>query len=1120
MDDLHTSERDRLDAPVDGSDSLRVDVLGPLEVWRGEERLELGSLKQRVVLACLAVARGRVVPTERLVDVVWGEDPPPNAVNNLQVYVSRLRTTLRAPATGTSPLVRRGSGYQLDLEPGHLDVERFLAGADEVGGLVRSGRWEDAAARAGAVLALWRGEVLHDARPMDWMGADLLAWRGRRDGVVAARVTALLGAGRLDEAVATAVSAASEGPSDDALARLAMIALHRVGRAPDALELYEEHRRGLDDHLGVEPSAELRATHLAVLRQEPWLDHWPEPQRGAAGTAPEPEPEPTPAPTPAPRPARGGPAYVGRRHELEEALAAAGAVLADDGQGRVLVLTGPAGMGKTRLAEEVLASFAAAGGLVVRGRCLDEQDAPVWWPLRQVARELGEDPDVLLTAPAGAGADTLRFTVYERVRDLLAARSDERPVAVLVDDLQWADPNSRAALGYLATALAGSRVLLLVTVRDATSASDEHPAARLLRAPGATHLALEPLTASEVADLATEVGGAELDDDEAADLAARCAGNALFVCEYARLPEADRRQGKVPVVVRTVLAQRVGALEPPVRRVLQVAATLGGVVDLPLVARMAQLSQDELLDLLDAAAEASIIEPVAGGAGYDFSHALMRDQVMHELSELRRQRLHVEAARVMTTAGAERVSQRAGHLVAAGPLAEPRDVVEACRAAALQAEERMSAETAASWWQQAADALDRLPATPSLLQERDDLVIAAVRALGRAGRTQEVMQRLEVLLGEAVRLGRTDTVGRLAATLLRISGTWPWAVFGADPAPMLAQLGTVAEAVAGSPAASARVLAALAVGRCYDPDPTVPDQASRRALDLAEEVGDPDVLADALVGRVLTYVGEAGHAEEAEQLLDRLAALPRVGPDAETDRTFAHSAHTMSCFSLGDVAQVEAHVRAGVLGCDRLRMREVRAQLRWMEVGLVHWLEGPEAALASHAVAAEAHRATELYDGGFADLVLRVLLLDAGRLHEVADFERFETVLWAAAGAWARGDHEQAARLVRRRLTEPFPTAWATLAHVMVLAHVVCELGLADAADAVVRLLEPFSGRLVSLGQGPVLGPVDAALARLAALGGQPDRARELLARARELCRRNGSDVWVARCDELGASIA
>jgi hypothetical protein len=142
-------------------------------------------------------------------------------------------------------------------------------------------------------------------------------------------------------------------------------------------------------------------------------------------------------------------------------------------------------------------------------------------------------------------------------------------------------------------------------------------------------------------------------------------------------------------------------------------------------------------------------------------------------------------------------------------------------------------------------------------------------------------------------------------------------VYGSDPAPLLARLAGLETAVHAHPGAHARVLAALAVGSCYDPDGAVPDLLSQRAIAIAESTGDPDVLADALLGRAMTFSGVGERADESIALVERLLEVPHR--TAQIDEVIAHGLLYLAKMALGDPDVVE-HVRLGALGSDVLRL--------------------------------------------------------------------------------------------------------------------------------------------------------------------------------------------------------
>lgn len=333
---------------------MQVSVLGPVQVRSDDGSVvEIGGARVRMLLARLALERGRAVPVEALVDGLWGPEPPADAVGAVQALVSRLRRALGA--AGTVELV--AGGYRLGAGEGgsassgssalegdaggtvrgrgvaDLDAERFEE-------LVRDGRRELAAGGYAAAAAtfdaaerLWRGAALADVREAPFARDAATRLDELRGAAAADRFEAELRLGRHDDALPGLEAAAAEQPLSERLAALRMRALAAAGRQADALRAYEVIRARLADELGIDPSAELREVHLALLRGEL--------ERPQARSAPA---------------ARGLPAqrtsFVGRADELRS-------LASQLDVDRLVTIVGPGGAGKTRLALEALSR---AGG--------------------------------------------------------------------------------------------------------------------------------------------------------------------------------------------------------------------------------------------------------------------------------------------------------------------------------------------------------------------------------------------------------------------------------------------------------------------------------------------------------------------------------------------------------------------------------------------------------------------------------------------------------------------------------------------------------------------------------------------------------------------------------------
>jgi DNA-binding SARP family transcriptional activator/tetratricopeptide (TPR) repeat protein len=234
---------------------LRFRLLGPVEVWSETGPVDVGTQRQRAVLAALAADAGRVVPVATVVDRVWGEAPPDQVRDNLYVYVARLRKALGRSV----PLHRRANGYLLDVAPDDVDVHRFRR-------LVASaGSAADPAVPLEQALDLWRGTPLSGLAG-EWAARLREAWHQQRVDAAVSWAAAMLAGGQARAAVGRLTELAAEYPLAEALVAALMRVLAATGRGAEALDLYARTRRRLVDELGADPGTELQELHRSLLR--------------------------------------------------------------------------------------------------------------------------------------------------------------------------------------------------------------------------------------------------------------------------------------------------------------------------------------------------------------------------------------------------------------------------------------------------------------------------------------------------------------------------------------------------------------------------------------------------------------------------------------------------------------------------------------------------------------------------------------------------------------------------------------------------------------------------------------------------------------------------------------
>ena len=290
------------------------------------EPIALGGQKRRALLAVLLLDAGRVVSRDRLIDALWGDEPPDTARNTLQVYVSQLRKLLPEGVLETAP-----AGYRLVVEANSVDLFEFIRLSEEGRTALGAGDPARAADTLRAALALWRGAPLADLSWEPFAQSEIVRLEELRLAALEERIDADLALGRHGQLVAELERLVAEQPMRERFRAQLMLALYRSGRQADALAVYQRARRTFVDELGIEPSDSLRRLERAVLAHDPSLDV---PHAG-----------PT-SPRRAPIPATP---LLGREREL-----AAIAEVVRNEDTRLVTLTGTGGIGKTRLALELV----------------------------------------------------------------------------------------------------------------------------------------------------------------------------------------------------------------------------------------------------------------------------------------------------------------------------------------------------------------------------------------------------------------------------------------------------------------------------------------------------------------------------------------------------------------------------------------------------------------------------------------------------------------------------------------------------------------------------------------------------------------------------------------------
>ncbi|HEX6423837.1 MAG TPA: AAA family ATPase [Acidimicrobiales bacterium] len=732
----------------------------------------------RVVLAALVLDPGGVA-RDRLAGIVWPESMPRTWASALRTHVSKVRTLVTAAVGGAGETIVSGdAGYHLVLPDGvalALDVheaERELEDAR------RALAGDPATARR---LACRAADRLRAPFLPGHPGAWAESVRAHLDDVavtaleVAAHAAAALGDGA--GAVETAADAVQRAPLRESAHRALMAAYTAAGNRADALAAYRRLRHDLADELGIDPSPETEAAYLELL-----------------GPVPSARP-PGPPTGDELRTVLGGPApglapFVGRAAELE-ALAAAWEQAAA-GARHLVVVTGEAGIGKSRLAAEAARRAYQDGGVVLFGRCDPEPIVP-YQPLVEALdglvaatpvddlpavgeRTMAELATVLpsIDRPRRPGGPD-RAALFAAVTDLVAAAARERPLLLVLDDLQWADDDTLLLLRHLLRRAGDAPVLVIAISRD-HDLEPGHTLADVIHALDrdgwVRRVRLRGLSEPEVGELLGHICGPGDHGGAARRLVAETAGNPFLVTELARA----RRDGagdagsEIPQGVHDLVRTRLARLDDATVGLLRAGAVVGARFDLDIAAAVAGLDRGTLLDAADAALASGLVDEDAADC-YRFPHDIVRRTLLAQVSGARLRSLHAGTADAIERLRADDLEGHAAvlaHHSAAGAArgGDERAVRWARRASALAARRSAPAEAVRLCRQ----ALAHVPPGRPALQAEVMVELGAVLlAAGDPSAAATLLEGAEL----ASRHCGTQVTGRAALALADAAGEQP-----------------------------------------------------------------------------------------------------------------------------------------------------------------------------------------------------------------------------------------------------------------------------------------------------------------------------------------------------------
>jgi DNA-binding SARP family transcriptional activator/tetratricopeptide (TPR) repeat protein len=1127
-------------------------VLGPLEVVRGHGAVALVNGKARAALGVLLIHANEVVPTDRLIDDIWGAHPPATATKSVHVYISQLRRSL-----GADVIVTRAPGYELRLERGQLDLYRFERLRQEA----THAKPAVAAARLREALGLWRGPPYADFTYDAFAQATIARLEELRLGVLEECIAAELELGRHAELVGELATLAQEHPLRERIRAAQMLALYRSGRQAEALEAYQSTRRALVDVLGIEPGRALHDLERDILTQDSGLDFvaaatqlvTPDgvPQSGA---------EEPPAALARPERPRTDRTFFGRTRELETLCVGLDQAIA--GQGSLFLVSGEPGIGKSRLIDEFARHSGRAGIRVLSGRCWEAGGAPAYWPWCQsirayvracdpelLAAELGSGaadiaelvPDVrerVASVPAPARSrdpDTARFRLFDATAGFLRRAAAREPLVLVLDDLHAADTPSLVLLQFLARELAETRILVIAGYRDTELARGNPltPALVALRRESVTRaLPLSGLARDDVAQFIRLAAGSDAPESLVNAINAQTEGNPLFLGEVVRLlaqegrltttGQASSSRLGIPQGVREAISLRLGHLSEACNEILILASILGRDFRLNALERVSELSSNDILELLDPAFVTGLISEVAGVPGrLRFSHALVRETLHEELNTSRRVALHARVGEALEDFYAHDTEAHLGelayHFFESLPGGDAERAIDYARRAGREAVRLLAYEEAARLYRMALAALETTPSSRN--ETRCDLLLALGDAEARAGNMPEAKNAFLAASEIARDCGMPEA---LAQAAVGYGGRIVWARAGHD----LRLVALLRDALAGLPPSDSplrvRLLARLAGALRDEPSPETRAALSAEAVGMARRLNDPGTLAYALDGRYAAILGP-GNPEERLALADEIVRLADAVDDRERAVQGRHY-RLIALMELGDLRSVDAEVTAMALLAEELRqpaqlwyVAATRANLALLtgRFDEAEDLISRALELGRHAMSRDATLSSRLQ--------LFLLRREQNRLEEIEGTIRqsiqdystrpvFRCALILLLCDLGREDEASAAldQLAAGAFADiPVDNEW--LFCMSFLADASERLGAANYAGALYDLLLPHAGRNASNADEISLGDVSRSLGNAATALKRWDDAVRHFEAALDANARMGAQPWLAR---------
>lgn len=832
-------------------------------------------------------------------------------------------------------------------------------------------------------------------------------------------------------------------------------------------------------------------------------------------------------------------ALVGRQRQLSETRKLIDAALA--GSGGLVVVTGEAGIGKTRLVDELTGTLAA---LTLRGTSWNDPGTPPFWPWTTVLRdcaaalglEIGED-----LAPIFGRAEVidepdhqLRLRLFERVAAFLTAAAASRPIVIVLDDLHFADAASLDLLRFLATSQRDKAIAFVGTYRY----PDLDPGlpladvlAEVLRV--ARSVPLLGLDEDEVGDLIHATTGHAPDGHLAARIRDHTGGNPLFVVEFAKLlalqASTDVERFPIPSTVQQVIAHRLGYISGDALDVLAQASVVGQVFTLPVLAQVMSEPLGRIADLLDEAVRAGLVQPLPAPAGFGFMHALIHDVLYAGVPigiRRARHRLVAEAIEDLYELSIdEHLDELTEHYTLALPDADDLRALQYLRRAGSRSLDMLAFEEAARRFATAVEVAATAHVDESV---RVEVLLDLGDARMRAGDWPGAVDAYEQVAMSARRRNRPEELARAALGLGAGLSGFEVRLFDQR------QLDLLWEALheLGESDSELRtwVLARLSVAESFISDEVVRVGRSRQAVEEARRAGNPNLLSYALSSYCDAIAGP-DHTEERLMLADEMVRLGVEAHDLKSE-LLGRRFRAVALMESGDLASVEAEADAFALAAEQLGWALVQwYPLLWRgTLALVDGRVGEVEKLIRE-VEDIGRRGGSVNAGIVADAQRLQLLLEQGRAREAyAVLRPFlddpqggpNAAAWRALPLVRMGRRAEASAVIDRLAANDFDlvmdAAWLEV--IASVAEACVEVGDQNAARQLLPIIAPYADRFATGGTGAIcFGSMHRHAGLLAHCAGELDRADEHFHQALQANRRAGATLLVAHTQRQHADL-